>query len=128
MTTLKNVLLINALSSGATGFGLIVFAPILADLFGTTHVQAIWGTGIFLLEFAILVYYFGRKQQINPNGVKFIITLDTLWVASSLVVVLFQLFDLSFTGYFLISAVALWVAAMAYLQSEGLKKMEKIPS
>ena|SRR4028119_269626 len=128
MTTLKNVLLINALSSGATGIGLIVFAPFLAGLFGTSHVQTVWGTGIFLLEFAILVYYFGRKQQINPNGVKFIITLDTLWVASSLVVVLFQLFDLSFTGYFLISAVALWVAAMAYLQSEGLKKMEKIPS
>ncbi len=128
MTTLKNVLLINALSSGATGIGLIAFAPFLAGIFGTSHVQAVWGTGIFLVEFAILVYYFGRRQQINLTGVKFIITLDTLWVAASLVVVLFQLFDLSFTGYFLISAVALWVAAMAYLQSEGLKKIAKLSS
>jgi hypothetical protein len=128
MTTLKNVLLINALSSGATGIGLIFFAQFVAELFGTSHVHAIWGTGLFLLGFAILVFYVSRQHQIKPRGVLVVTTLDTLWVASSLIIVLFQLFDLSFTGYFFITAVALWVAAMAYLQSTGLKKVAGIQS
>ena len=122
MTTLKNVLIINALSSGATGIALIVFAQLMATLFGVPHVQPFWGTGIFLVVFAALVLYAGSQNPINSSLVQLIIVLDSLWVVTSLVIVLFHLFHLSLIGYVLISAVAIWVAAMAYLQSAGLKK------
>jgi hypothetical protein len=42
MKTLKNVLLINGVSSGVTGLGLVLFAASLADLFGTSSYQAMW--------------------------------------------------------------------------------------
>jgi hypothetical protein len=37
MTTLKNVLIINALSSGATGLILAIFPSYIAGLFGTAQ-------------------------------------------------------------------------------------------
>ena len=125
MTTLKNVLIINALSSGATGIILIVFAQFIATLFAIPQVQPFWGTGIFLIVFAALVLYTSSKNPISSSLVQLIIMLDSLWVVISIVIVLFHVFNLSLTGYVLISAVAIWVAAMAYLQSTGLKKIAK---
>lgn len=46
-----------------------------------------------------------------------------LWVIGSLILILPQLFGLTLLGYILIGAVALWVAAMAILQTRGLQKL-----
>ena len=123
MKTLKNVLLINALSSGATGIGLIVFARGVADLFGIVAHGALWGVGIFLFSFAVLVFIESRKHPHNPKMVKLIIALDITWVVGSLAIVALQMFNLSGIGYLAISAVAIWVAAMAYLQINGAKQI-----
>jgi len=124
MISLKNVLLINAASSGATGAGLAVAGNFVANLFGVSQPYAFWGVGIFLVAFAILVFLEGFKNSASPGRVQLIITLDILWVVGSLVIVVFQLFDLTALGYVLISGVGLWVAAMAWLQIQGLKTME----
>lgn len=123
MKTLKNVLLINALSSAATGIGLVVFAPIVADLFGISAYKVLWGVGVFLFSFAAMVFIESRKYHHNLKMVRLIIALDITWVLGSVAIVLLQMFQLSGIGYFAVSAVAIWVAAMAYLQISGVKQI-----
>lgn len=125
MVNLKNVLLLNALSSGATGIGLLLASDLLADVFGTRETQAFGGVGIFLIVFAMLVYVVGRQKTINANAVRLIICADTLWVVVSMTIVLFQIFHISAAGYLIIAAVAMWVAAMAYFQFIGLNRIVK---
>jgi hypothetical protein len=122
MISLKNVLLVNGVSSGVTGLQLIIFGNMAAGLFGVSQPQAFWGVGIFLVAFAILVIAEGLQQQARENRVRFIIVLDSLWVIASLVILVLQLFNLSAIGYVAITAVAAWVGLMAYLQMRELKK------
>lgn len=125
MVNLKNVLLVNALSSGATGAILLLASELLADVFGTDEIHAFTGVGIFLLLFATVVYIVSRRKPISSKAVRLIIVADTLWVVISLMIMFFQIFSISMFGYFTIGAVAMWVAAMAYLQFNGLNKMIK---
>jgi hypothetical protein len=122
MKTLKNVLLINAVSSGATGIGLLVLGKFISGLFGVSQPYAFWEVGIFLIGFSVFVFAEGVKNPPRQNRVVLISILDSTWVLASFVIVGFQLFDLTTPGYVLITGVALWVAAMAYLQLAGLKK------
>jgi len=123
MKTLKNVLFVNALTSGATGLGLIAFAAPIAILFGISEFTPVMEVGIFLFVFSILVFREGKRTSYNLRMVKLIIALDIGWVLVSVLVVMLQLFNLTPLGYFAISAVGLWVAGMAYLQINGLKRL-----
>jgi hypothetical protein len=123
MTSLKNVLLINGVSSGATGLILIVFGQFTATLFGSSQVVPFWAVGAFLIVFAALVIAEGVRATPRAGRVMLITTLDTSWVAGSLIIVVLQLFSFSAIGYVLISGVALWVATMAVLQARALKKI-----
>lgn len=122
MKTLKNFLLINAVSSGATGLGLVVIPGVFAELFNTTARTPFVGTGLFLIAFAAIVYFESRKDSASPAWVRFIIALDIIWVLISTLIVSLQVFEISMLGYTIIAAVALWVAFMAGLQYLGLKK------
>jgi hypothetical protein len=122
MTTLKNVLLLNGISSAATGIILLVFAPEIARLFGVSENEVFFATGIFLFLFGCMVVYESRKSTTHSQHVLIIIALDILWVLSSMAIVLLGLFALSNLGYAIILAVAVWVGIMAYLQSKGLKQ------
>ncbi len=119
---LKNVLLINALTSGATGMLLVLFPAMMANLCGATYAWPFTAAGIFLIAFAGLVFIQSRQQVPQKGWVKLIIALDIVWVIESLIIVVPQLFGLSFMGYLLIGAVAGWVGLMAILQSKGLKQ------
>jgi hypothetical protein len=123
MKTLKKVLLVNAVSSGVTGIGLLVFSPVVAILFGVPSPFPVTSVGIFLVVFAVFVFIEGRRTAPQVSRVKVIVALDTIWVAMSLLIVALQLFELTFTGYLAIGAVALWVATMAYLQNNGIKQI-----
>jgi hypothetical protein len=123
MISLRNVLLINAVSSGATGIGLVVLADTVAELFGTSAAGAVMGVGIFLVVFAAGVLNEALQRTTRITHVYIIIALDILWVIGSVAIVLPQLFNLSAIGYITITAVALWVAAMAYLQMKGVKQI-----
>ncbi|MCF0071255.1 hypothetical protein LZD49_12305 [Dyadobacter sp. CY261] len=123
MKTLRNVMLINAISSGATGLGLAVFFEAIAGIFETTATMPFIETGIFLIAFATLVFSVSRGNPINVRAVRLVIVLDAAWVIGSAAIVLFQPFPISILGYILIGAVAAWVAAMAYFQSAGLKQV-----
>lgn len=123
MKALKNVLMINAVSSGATGLLLVFFPGFFASLFGVQGSAAFVGTGIFLILFAILVFSEARRETVSDKSVRFISTLDVLWVVGSLVIIVFGLFGLSLVGYLMIGAVAAWVALMAMLQLRGVRKI-----
>ncbi|WP_337041721.1 hypothetical protein [Emticicia sp. 17c] len=122
MTNLKNVLLINALSSGATGLLLIEFPAFTAKMFGVAASLPFMLIGVFLVGFSLLVYYASRQNPLSRNLVRLIIFLDIVWVVDSLIIVIPQLFSLTFIGYALITAVAAWVGLMAFLQIKGLKE------
>jgi hypothetical protein len=122
MTTLKNVLLVNAVTSGLTGAGLIFFPFPIATIFGAFEIGPFVGAGIFLFLFAAFVAFVASQKIIREKAVRVIIMLDILWVVASLGIVILQAFGLTILGYVLISAVAGWVGLMAYLQSNGLKQ------
>src|SRR3954454_12844016 len=99
MLSLKNVLLVNGISSGATGLLLVLFANAAAPLFGVNGSAAFWAVGLFLLVFSALVIGEGLKTNSRPDRVKLIIVLDVLWVIASVAIVGLQLFSLSVLGY-----------------------------
>ena len=119
--SLKNVLLLNGVSSGATGVLLLAFARFFANLFLITSTMAFTGVGIFLIMFASFVIWVALGD-INRRTVQLIITLDTIWVGLSLIVAIVFYDEISLIGSILIEAVALWVAAMAILQTKSLKQ------
>jgi uncharacterized protein len=120
MIPLKTTLTINAASSGATGLGLIILAGPVAGLSDVSETAPFIGVGIFLILFASFVLLVAVSKSINPNAVRLIITLDTLWVVASVVLVVIASSSISLIGIFIILAVALWVAAMAFLQNKGM--------
>ena len=123
MKALKNVLLVNALSSAATGLGLVIFASTVALLFGIESSTPVLEVGLFLIGFALLVFRESRRPVPNAKNTKLIIVVDITWVLASSSIVAMQLFSLTPLGYFAIGAVALWVAGMAILQFNGLKRV-----
>ncbi|HEY5746672.1 MAG TPA: hypothetical protein VIU12_11385 [Chryseolinea sp.] len=123
MLTLRNVLLINAVSSGATGLLLVLFSDFFARLFGIESVSPFLETGIFLLAFAGFVFYEGRRSTTNTSRIRLIIALDTLWVVASTLLLVLQPVAITLIGNLFIAAVAVWVAAMAALQFRGLKQI-----
>ena len=123
MKTLKNILLINALSSGATGILLIFFADVIAAIFENPYSGLFQGVGFFLVAFAILVFVVYKSDPISKRGVVIVTVLDVLWVVLSFAFVAFDGHLVSAIGNLGIILVALWVAAMALFQTRGMKAL-----
>ncbi len=123
MISLKQVLLVNAVSSGATGALLMLFPSPVARLFGVDAFVPFLAVGAFLLAFAAGVGYEGMQKPPRPSRVQGIIALDVAWVVGSLVTVGVSFPVLSALGSGLILAVAGWVAVMAFLQTRGLREL-----
>ena len=123
MTALRNILIINAVSSGITGLILVIVPGFVANLFATSGTTAFVGVGIFLVAFAIVVFVASLQDPLRANAVSLIVALDTLWVLTSLAIIVLQLLNVSTLGYFLIGVVAAWVALMAYLQFNGKRQL-----
>jgi len=120
MISLKTTLLINGVSSAVTGLLLVLLAGPIATLFGVAATDPFIGVGLFLLVFGVFVLITSLRLPINPRAVRLISTLDMLWVVASIVAVVGLAATISLFGLIAIAAVAVWVAAMAYLQTKGL--------
>lgn len=121
MIQLSTTMQINAITSGATGIGLIAAATPIADLFGVTATSPFIATGIFLVLFSIYVFAVSKGKPINTAGVRLVIIMDILWVIASVIAVIALFSVISGIGSLAIGAVAGWVAGMAYLQNAGVK-------
>jgi hypothetical protein len=119
---LNVVLKVNAISSGVTGMILIFFRDLCSSLFEVTASEIFLGVGIFLLIFAVYVFAESTRKDIHARRVQFISALDILWVVASDAILIIFWKNVSVIGNLLIFGVALWVAAMAYLQLSGVKK------
>ncbi|PST83621.1 hypothetical protein C7T94_13865 [Pedobacter yulinensis] len=123
MLNLKNTLFVNAASSGATGILLIIFSNETARLFGLQAAGPFTATGIFLVAFAALVFAAAGKHT-HAGLVQLVTMLDLLWVAASVLLVLFAGSSFSGLGIGAVLAVAGWVALMAFLQVRGLRSLQ----
>jgi hypothetical protein len=126
MIRLKTTLMVNSLTSLATGIVLIAFSKSVATLFGVTQALPFTGAGIFLVSFGTFVFLTGLKKPLDTKLVHFIILLDSLWIVASIITVLFLFSVLTFIGNLLILLVAGWVGLMVYLQNSGLKQLKSI--
>lgn len=121
MITLKNVLLINAVSSGATGLILVAAPKMFATIFKVQASSPFVGIGLFLMAFAMTVFVVSRMHRTRPSFVIAVIAVDSIWVIVSIIGLVIDPYHISFFGKFMIGAVAAWVLMMAVLQSLGLK-------
>ncbi|MEM1136826.1 MAG: hypothetical protein AAGI07_13395 [Bacteroidota bacterium] len=118
---LRQVLKINAAFSTLSGLCFILMHGALGKLIGLHQHEILMYIGIGLLLFATSVFYEAFAKAVRAKQVKFIVIQDCLWVVGSIVIVIFHLFGLTFTGYLLISIIALIVAAFAFFQVRYLR-------
>ncbi|PCJ94773.1 MAG: hypothetical protein COA50_10290 [Flavobacteriaceae bacterium] len=105
---------------------MILFSDILLTFFNRTSPSFLFDViGLTLLVFSLFVWYVASKQLQNEVLVKLISFLDILWVMGSLIIIAFQLFNLSVKGYMLISIVAIWIGFLAYRQLKEILKYTK---
>jgi len=120
---LKNVLLVNAISSGITGILLVVIPDIFAALFKTNKTVPFIEVGIFLILFSSFVLLNASKSPIQKSWTKLIIGLDIAWVVASLIATVLLFSSISIVGSAIILAIAAWVGLMAFLQNKTLYKI-----
>ncbi|WP_169715157.1 hypothetical protein [Sphingobacterium cellulitidis] len=116
--TLKNVLLINAISSGITGLLLVLIPDTFASLFKTDKLTPFTAVGIFLILFSLVVLINALQKPIKKSLTQLIIGLDLTWVLASIITTMFLFSSISHIGSIIILAIASWVGLMAYLQKK----------
>lgn len=119
MLPLRTTLLVNGISSGATGLLLALFPSMIAGIFGVSESIYFVETGVFLVLFAAYVLFVGTRNPIRLRSVMLITSLDISWVVASIAAVFLLSGIVSTTGIVLIIAIAAWVALMALLQFKG---------
>lgn len=123
MMTLRNVLRVNALSSGATGLLLAIFPGVFSSLFEVNSTAPFFGVGAFLIAFSIVVGIVSFRPSLDRTAVMGITLADAIWVVASIVLVMAPV-TMSAYGTLIILAVAGWVFMMAVLQYRGVRETE----
>lgn len=119
---LKNILLLNAISSGITGILLALAAPLFKNLFGLPDPLPFVFVGVFLALFALFVLFVALAENINLRLVQVIIGLDITWVLASVMVIILTASWMTIWGTLITLGVAIWVALMAVLQINRSKR------
>lgn len=120
---LKQILLINAISSGVTGILLVIMPHVFATIFKIYQTAPFTFTGWFLILFALFVMVTAFRTAVYAKWTRIIIGVDTLWVIVSIIAALALFPLISIVGIIIILAVAGWVGLMAYLQNKSLKNL-----
>ncbi len=122
MNKLQKALKTNALFSGISGIILILLNHQIALVFGTTNYTVFWVIGLLLIYFSITIWYEIKKQR--RFAVLWIIIQDYSWVLGSLILIVFNPFEITQIGNFIIAIVALIVLFMGINQMNGLKEIK----
>jgi len=121
MNRLQLALKQNALFSSISGTLMIVLNKQLANLFGTTNNTVFWIVGLTLIYFALTIAYEIKKQR--KWAVLWIVIQDVTWVLGSVILLVFNPFNITLTGNIIIGIIALTVLYMAINQKKQLNKM-----
>ena len=121
MNRLQLALKQNALFSSISGTLMIVLNKQLANLFGITNNTVFWIVGLTLIYFALTIAYEIKKQR--KWAVLWIVIQDVTWVLGSVILLVFNPFNITLTGNIIIGIIALTVLYMAINQKIQLNKM-----
>ena len=120
MNPLQNALKINALFSIISGVTIILFNRQIANLFGVSNQTIFIITGILLVFFSFTILY--EIKRLRRLFVLWIIIQDCIWVVASLLLIIYNPYNVSFVGNVIIGVIAIIVLYMAINQYSKLRK------
>ena len=123
---LRRVLLFDAATCIAMGLLLALAAGMLADLLRIDAVL-LREAGIFLLSFALFVFWAARKVDQNPIPAEIVVAANAAWVAASLLLIVGEWARPNPLGIAFVLAQAVAVAGLAALQGFGLRRGRLAP-
>lgn len=118
---LRNILLVDAIASGATAILVIAGGRVLAPLLGLPSELLTWA-GVALVPFVVMLVAVARRQATSRIVLMEIIAINALWVVGSFALLAFGAFEPSLLGILFVTAQALAVALFAELQFIGLRR------
>jgi hypothetical protein len=122
---LRNVLLIDAAASGATGLLLIGGAGLLDGLLGLP-VALMREAGLILIPYVAFVAWAGTREEIARTAVWAIVAANALWAIASVGLLLSGLVAPTLLGYAFVVAQAVVVALLGELQYAGLRRRDTV--
>ena len=125
VATLRLLLTVDALISGATGLAMILAAGVLEPVL-SVPTAVLRSAGVMLLPFAAMVFVFSRAAQLTPARVRIVIALNVVWVVASILVLVTGWIQPTTLGLAFVVFQALVVAALAELQFTGLRKVQAV--
>ena len=124
-TFLRNVLLLDAAASGATGLLLIAGAGLLDGLLGLP-VALMREAGLILVPYVAFVAWVGTREAITRGAVWAIIAANALWAIASVCLLVSGLVAPTLLGHAFVIAQAAVVALLGELQYAGLKRQDTV--
>jgi hypothetical protein len=118
---LRQVLIVDAVVSGAAGLLMAVGAPPLSPLLGLPANLLFWA-GVALLPFVALLIAVARRGEASRLLLIDIIAINALWVAASFGLLVSGAVAPTLLGYAFVIAQALTVALLAELQFIGFRR------
>jgi len=118
---LRNVLLLDAVATGATAVLAFGGASLLGPLLDIPSTLLFWA-GVALVPFVAMVFAVSRRQTVSRAMVVEIIAINVLWVVASFGLLVSGAVSPNLLGIAFVSAQAMAVALFAELQYVGLRR------
>ena len=125
MTILQRALLPNGVLAFLSGVAIVIKREQLTTIFGLADTAPLTIVGVVVALFGLTVLAEVKMQRALAS--LWIITQDALWVVGTIVLVIWQVFDLTAAAYWIIALYALPVLAFIWFQSHGLCALDNKP-
>lgn len=119
--TLRNVLLLDAVLTGANGLAYVAGAATLSALLGPSPAVLV-GLGVFMLAYAVSAAVLGTRRPVSRLGVGLIADGNIAWAIASVLVVGFGWLELTTAGTVWTLMQAALVVGFAGLQLTALRR------
>ena len=113
---LRSTLKGNALFSLGSGLSLILFSDQIMAFLAITSTFPLKLIGFGLLFFVLFLTYVAYKNKLNKSLVYTIIAQDIAWVITSIIILIFDAFAISFPGKSVMFLIAMIVSVFALRQ------------
>jgi hypothetical protein len=120
---LRNALRGNSLFSAITGAILIVASQGIANFMGIPNATLLLVLGIVIVGFAAFLFLQTRAQLLNISFGRVILVGDVLWVVASVIILAFDLFNLSNEGRWMVLIIGDIVGLFAIAEYIGLRRI-----
>ena len=118
---LRRILIVDAVTSGASGIAMFAFADLFASLL-QLPVELVREAGLILLPFAAFVGFVASRREPARVAVWTIIALNAVWVVDSILLLFTGWVAPNALGYVFVIAQAAMVLVFADLEYRGLKR------